>query len=221
MASYIFGDLKTKLATQISDPNIDTTVTGDALIDAEQEIFNKYDLTLNTGTQSNTVTVGTNTVASSMPTDFQRINNINITAPIGLARSLKDYYLNNDDFDARFTAFEQTVSGPLDYWTYYGGGQLKWGHLADQTYTISIRYTKNVAILSGDSDVPTIPQSFRELLMLGAKIRIYENKEDFDFAGQFQNRYADLLQDFISRYALRQVDIQANVRGSRFRAIRV
>jgi hypothetical protein len=58
--------------------------------------------------------------------------------------------------------------------------------------------------------------------MLGAKIRVYENKEDFDFAQQFQNRYADLLQDFLTRYANRQVDGQANIgQANRGRAVRV
>jgi hypothetical protein len=220
--SYIFGDLKTLLATQISDPNVDTTITGNALIDAELEIFNKYDLTLNSATQSNSVTSGTNTNASALPTNLQRVRNINITAPIAFAKSLKDFYLKPDDFDTRFTAFEQTVSGPLDWWTYYDGSTLKFGHLADQTYTILLRYTKSVTIMSADADIPTIPQAFRELLMLGAKIRVYENKEDFDFAQQFQNRYADLLQDFVTRYANRQVDGQANVgQSNRGRAVRV
>lgn len=219
--AYTYGDLKTLLATQISDSNVDTTITGNALIDAEQEIFNKFDLTLNSSTQSNTVTVGTNTNASALPTNLQRIRNISITAPVGLARSLKDYYLVPDVFDEQFNSDAQLTSGQLQYWTYYDGSTLKWGHLADQTYTIVIRYTKYVPFLSADADIPTIPQSFRELLMLGAKIRVYENKEDFDFAQQFQNRYADLLQDFLTRYSNRQVDTTSKVTGSRFRPVRI
>jgi hypothetical protein len=221
--SYTYGDLKTLLATQISDANVDTTITGNALIDTEQEIFNKYDLTLNSATQSNSVTQGTNTVASALPTNLQRIKNINITAPVGLARSLKDNYISPDDFDEQCTAFAQSNSSQLGSspWTYYDDQTLKWGALADLTYTISIRYTKYVPILSGSTDVPTMPESFRELLLLGSKIRIYENKEDFDFAQQFQNRYADLLQDFVSRYAVRQVDRMTVAKSSRFRAIKV
>lgn len=219
--SYTFGDLKTKLATQIGDPNVDTTITGDALVDAEQEIFNKYDLTLNSDTQTNTVAAGTNTNLSALPTNLQRIRNINITAPIGFARSLKKYYVTPEEFDAQYTAFEQTVVSSPEHWTYYDDRTLKFGHLTDQVYTLLIRYTKYVPIMSADADVPTVPQPFRELLTLGAKIRIYEEKEDFDYAQQFQNRYADLLQDFITRYSNRQVDRIAKVKGSRFRASRI
>jgi hypothetical protein len=222
--AYTFGDLKTKLATQISDPNVDTTITGDALIDAEQEIFNKFDITLNSATQSNTVAVNTNTPGTSLPTNLQRIRNVNITAPLALAGSLKKNYLDPDAFDEQCTAYQQSVVNPLAItpWTYYAGGVLTWGNLADQAYTILIRYTKYVPFMSADADVPTIPQAFRELLMLGAKIRVYENKEDFDFAQQFQNRYADLLQDFLTRYSTRQVDTQPNVgQANRGRAVRV
>lgn len=221
--AYTYGDLKTLLATQISDANVDTTITGNALIDAEQEIFNKYDLTLNSSTQSNTVAAGANTLTTVLPTNFQRIRNMNITAPTGFAQSLKKNYISPDEFDVVANAFVQSQTAPLGGtpWTFYDDLTIKFGSLADVAYTILIRYTKYVPIMSADADIPTVPQSFRELLMMGAKIRVYENKEDFDYAQQFQNRYADLLQDFVTRYSSRQVDTTTTVRGSRFRAQRV
>lgn len=66
-------------------------------------------------------------------------------------------------------------------------------------------------------DVPTIPQSFEEMLVLGAKIRVYEQKEDFDYASQFYNRYADSQEAFINRYSVRQVDKQVQVPTGRHR----
>jgi hypothetical protein len=71
--------------------------------------------------------------------------------------------------------------------------------------------------MSDDADVPVIPQSFEELLMLGAKMRVYEQKEDFDYASQFTNRYADLLEAFAVRYSTRQVDNQIVIPGARRR----
>jgi len=217
--AYTFLALKQKLATQISDPNVDTTITGDALVDAEQEIFNKFTLTLNSDTQSNSITSGTRTLGSSLPTDLQRVTNISILTPISYAKSLKDYYLTPDDFRKQFTAYQQAITAPLGYWTYIAS--VEFGNLADQNYTLLIDYTKSMSIMSADADVPSIPEPFRELLMLGAKIRIYEDKEDFDFAQQFQNRYADLLQDFLTRYSTNQIDSQPRIKGSRFRATRV
>lgn len=217
--AYTFLALKNKLATQISDPNVDTTITGDALVDAEQEIFNKFTVTLNSDTQSNSITSGTRVLGSALPTDLQRVNNISILTPISYAKSLKKYYLSPDDFREQFTAYQQAITAPLSYWTYISS--VEFGNLADQDYTLLIDYTKYVPIMSADADVPTVPEAFRELLMLGAKIRIYEDKEDFDFAQQFQNRYADLLQDFLTRYSTNQIDSQPRIKGSRFRATRV
>lgn len=217
--AYTFLALKTKLATQISDPNVDTTITGDALVDAEQEIFNKFTTTLNSTTATNTVSSGSRILATSLPTNLQRINNLSITSPSAYAKSLKDYYLTPDDFRKQYTAYAQTLTAPLGYWTYIDS--IEFGNLADQNYSLLIDYTFSVPVLSADGDVPTIPEVFRELLMLGAKIRIYEQKEDFDFAQQFQNRYADLLQDFLTRYSTNQIDVQPRIKGSRFRAVRV
>jgi len=71
--------------------------------------------------------------------------------------------------------------------------------------------------LSASSDIPLVPQAFEEMLMLGAKIRIYEQKEDFDYASQFQNRFADLVEAFTTRYSTRQVDNMVIIPGARGR----
>lgn len=216
--SYTLSDLQTKLLTQVGDPNLTTSVATDAIAYAEQEIFNKFDLTLNSSSQTNTVTSGTNTLASALPSDFQRTSDIVITSPTNAAGSLKDYFVTPEQFRQQFPSTALIGSGPLKYWTYWTSHEFSWN--ADQTYTLTLYYIKSVPILTSSSDVPTVPQSFEEMLMLGAKIRVYEQKEDFDYASQFYNRYADLEEAFISRYGVRQVDTQIQVGNNRQRATR-
>jgi hypothetical protein len=211
--AYTFSALKTKLQTQVGDANLSDSVAGDALNATEQHLFNTFDLTLNSAQQSNAVASGANTLTSSLPTDFQRIQNICITAPVGLMQSLKKYYLTPDAFRELYPSVIYT--GPLQQWTYWTG--VEFSTLADQDYTIKLDYTKSVPLMSASDDVPTVPQSFEELLMLGAKIRIYEQKEDFDYASQFVNRYADLVEAFTTRYSTRQIDYQVRVPSSRRR----
>jgi len=211
--SYIFSDLKTKLQTQVGDPNLDTTVAGDALAYTEQEIFNKFELTLNSASQNNSITSGTNVLTSTLPTDFQRTVDLVITAPANSAGSLKKYFVPPDQFRDSYPTI--IAAGPPRIWTYWTSHEFSTN--ADQTYTVKLYYCKNVPILSGASDIPTIPQSFEEMLVLGAKIRIYEQKEDFDYASQFYNRYADLEEAFVSRYSVNQVDIQVQVPSGRMR----
>lgn len=213
--AYTFLALKTKLAAQIGDPNLDTSIMGDALNYTEQSIFETFDLTLNSAQQTNSVTSGTNTLTSSLPSNFQRIVSLYVTAPAGLQVDLTDNYMTPKKFRQDFPSPTSGGSGPLSYWTYWTS--IEFSNNANQTYTLGIDYIKTITLMSADADVPTIPQSFEELLMLGAKIRIYEQKEDFDYANQFQNRYADLLESFVTRYSTRQVDNQVVIPGARSR----
>lgn len=209
--SYIFGDLKTKLATQIGDPSLDSTVMGDALNYTEQSIFNTFELTLNSATQTNAVASGANALTTALPTDFQKVTSLYITGPVGRESDITEQFVSPKEFRKQFPSV--TIASPLNYWTLFTN--IEFSTLADTNYTILLDYIKSVPLLSAVADIPTIPQSFEELLMLGAKMRVYEQKEDFDYAGQFQARYSDLLEAFVSRYSTRQVDAQFVIPGPR------
>lgn len=211
--AYTFLALKTKLAAQIGDPNLDTSLMEDALNYTEQSIFETFDLTLNSDQQTNSVTSGTNVLASALPDDFQRVSSLYVTAPTGLQADLTNSYLPPKQFRSQYPLPSTYGAGQLSYWTYWTS--IEFSNNANQTYTLGLDYIKTVPLMSADADVPTIPQSFEELLMLGAKTRIYEQKEDFDYAGQFTNRYADLIEAFITRYSTRQIDNQVVVPGAR------
>lgn len=212
--AYTFSDLKTKLQTQVGDPNLDDTVAGDALNYTQQEIFDKFDLTLNSATQTNAVAAGANVLTSAMPTDFQRVSSLYITSPVALGGNITDYFVSTKDFRTLYPA-AGTYTGPLQEWTLWTS--IEFAVNAAAAVTIKLDYIKTIPFMSAVSDVPTIPQSFEEMLMLGAKIRIFEQKEDFDYANQFTNRYADLQEAFTTRYSVRQVDHQVVIPGARSR----
>lgn len=212
--AFIYGDLKTKLQTQIGDPNLNDSVAGDALNYTQQAIFGTFDLTLNSATQSNSVTTGSSTLASALPSGLERITALYISSPTALATDLTDYFISVGEFRAAYPD-AGTYSGPLQWWTFFTS--VEFAMKATVDLTIKIDYIKAVDIMSVSSDIPTIPQAYEELLMLGAKIRVYEQKEDFDYAGQFTNRYADLVEAFITRYSTRQVDTQIVIPGARVR----
>lgn len=215
--AYNFADLKTKLKNQIGDANLDDTLAGDALNDAEQGIFNMFDLTLNSDTQTNAVASGANTLTDAEPSDLQRIYGLYITGPAGYAKDLTDYYVNPKDFRTLHPD-AGTYSGSLRDWTYFTNVEFSTNSPDD--LVVKIDYIKSVPRMSNTTDVPTIPEAFQELLLIGAKIRIFENKEDFDYANQFTNRYADLQEAFITRYGMRRVDNQVVVSGSMSRTYR-
>lgn len=213
--AYTFSALKTKLQIQVGDPNLSDSVAGDALNYTEQSLFNTFDLTLNSDTQTNALAAAATTLTTALPSDFQRVFSLYVTSPTGLAMDLTRYYVPPKDFRITHTASQALTTATPTYWTYFTN--IEFAYKADQAYVVKLDYVKSVELMSVDADVPTIPQSFEELLMLGAKIRIYEQKEDFDYANQFANRYADLVESFITRYSTRQVDYQVVVPGSRIR----
>lgn len=212
--AYTLLDLRTKLTTQIGDPNLDSTVMTDALNYTQQSIFNTFDLTLNSATQTNAVAAGANTLTDALPTTLQRITSLYITSPSALAANLTDYFIPIKDFRDNFPD-AGNYSGNLQWWSYLTS--VEFAVDATEAVVVKIDYIKSVPLLSATTDVPVIPESFEELLMLGAKTRIYEQKEDFDYASQFSNRYADLLEAFATRYSTRQVDNQMIVPGARTR----
>lgn len=209
--AYTVTDLKTKLRTQIGDQSLDSTVMLDALNYTEQSIFNTLELTLNSTYQSNSVLAGLNTLNTALPTDLQRITALYVTAPTGYATDLTECFISPKEFRKMYPVVDTT--NPLKYWTFWTG--VEFATLADQDHTIRIDYIKSMPLLSADADIPSIPQAFEELLILGAKMRIYEQKEDFDYAGQFQTRYGDLLEAFLTRYSTRQIDAQFVIPGPR------
>jgi hypothetical protein len=212
--AYTFLDLKTKLTTQIGDPNLDSTVMGDALNYTQQAIFGAFDLTLNSATQTNSIITGANTLVSALPTDLQRIMSLYVSSPIALANDLTDYFLKVKDFRTLYPHAGFYV-GPIKEWTYFTSIEFAMSSSAD--LTVQIDYIKTTPLLSAASDVPVIPETYEELLILGAKKRVYEQKEDFDYASQFSNTYADLLEAFTTRYSTRQVDNQVVIAGARSR----
>lgn len=213
--SYIFGDLKTKLQTQVDDPNLTDSIAGDALNYTQNSLFNTFDLTLNSSTQTNALAAGATSLTSALPTDFQRVYSLYITSPTGLSMDITRYYESPKDFRINHTASQLLNTSPPISWTYFTS--IEFAAKSDQAYTIKLDYIKSITVMSVSSDAPTIPQAFEELLILGAKMRIYEQKEDFDYASQFSNRYADQVEAFITRYGMRQVDNQVVIPGSRTR----
>lgn len=212
--AFTFLALKNKLTTQIGDPNLDSTVMGDALNYTEQSIFSAFDLTLNSAQQTNAVASGANTLTTALPSNLERISSLYVSSPAASARNLTEYFVKVKDFRTLYPS-AGTDTGSLQEWTYYTS--VEFAVLASEATTIKLDYIKGVTIMSADADVPTIPQAYEELLMLGSKMRVYEQKEDFDYAGQFTNRYADLLEAFVTRYSTRQVDYQVVVPGARNR----
>jgi hypothetical protein len=92
-----------------------------------------------------------------------------------------------------------TYSQP-HYWTEYAN-QIYFNCPADLAYTLKQFYQKTPTELSADSDIPELPQNFREAIVLGAAYRCEEERDNYDIAAVVQNRFNDRVSDLIMRLA--------------------
>lgn len=204
--AYDLSTLVDKLKIRIGDSDMDSNLLIDALNYAQQQVFEGYDLTLNSATQTNSLAVNARTLTTALPDDFERVKALYITSPVALAKDLTTGYVDPKTFRLNFTNPALLAPNPPTWWTYWT--TIEFAYLSNLTYTVLLDYVKTIPIMDSDSDVPVIPQSNEELLMLGAMIRAYEDKEDFDYASQFKDRYNMLLETFTTRFSTRQVDYQ-------------
>lgn len=74
---------------------------------------------------------------------------------------------------------------------------------AQKFYNIHVYYLAKPTEMVENTDVPTIPQEFQEILILGAMARAEQARDNFDFAQIYENKYYELLTNMTLRYGLR------------------
>ena len=86
----------------------------------------------------------------------------------------------------------------------------------DKAYALLLRYKKRPSELVNSTDVPLLPQEFRELLVIGAAFRIFEIKDDFVQASYLKSRYDELAMKLVQRYSRKQTGAPSIMRINRY-----
>ena len=69
-------------------------------------------------------------------------------------------------------------------WWYLSSSTVVTVYPADTTASVTVRYSKTGVELSAAGDTPLLPSRFHDLIVDGAAVRAYKNKDNFE-AGQF------------------------------------
>lgn len=201
--SYNLGTIVSRVQSKLDDEDYPTSVIKDFVNDTQQEIFNGYRLPFNETTFSGTVASGSdklNFVSSA--TDYQRVVGLRITSPTAYEKDLSNYYVPYRRFRNSYPdPTSQTASQPL-YWSTYGF-VIYFTSPTDQDYVIDMDYIKEATLISDDTDVPELPASWQEVLVLGTYIRCLERNDDHDIAEYHRSKqggYLDQVQTLASRY---------------------
>lgn len=204
--AYQTSDIVTLVQKRVRDSNYDSTEIVGYLNDTQNDVFNEYRLPFMETIQNYTVTIGVSDITNNggLPTNYtQAIDLTNTyTSNEGVIR-----YKDTTEIDTLYPDPDDTtvnVSGVPKYWYFYAQ-TIKLFPVPDKAYTLTLRYYKKPTLLSANSDVPSIPSQFQELLVVGAAYRVLQVKDSYDQASVLQNKYDELLQKLVMQTAQNQV----------------
>jgi len=194
---------------KLDDTSYDTSIIDRFINDTQREIFNTYELPFQEKVFAGSLPSGA--YIFTLPSDYQMTQSMVLTNE-GFRKDLSHQYVDFRDFNAWYPTPSEYVAGPPDVWTLYGN-QLYFTRPTDDAYTISLFYLKTAKELTGDTDVPEIPEAWGEILVLGAYYRVLERNEDFDQAAFIRDGdYADMVDLMVARLSQRQSASPSTIR---------
>ncbi len=213
--AYTLGQLVTDVRNKLDDSNFDSTLIKEFVNDAQRYIVNKHYFKFMEGTYSAPLTI--DTFSYDLPSDVETVETFRFTDPDGQEHDLTDHYLTFIEFDNLFPDPAGDDNGVPRHWTIREGNFLVYPK-PDQAFTLNIRYKKIPTALSGDSDVPQIPERYKEMLVLGALVRAHKFNDNYDLAQVEQNALDELLLDAVAKTYTRQTGRPAVMRVNGRRA---
>lgn len=214
--SFIAGDIVTRVQQRVRDTGYSSTEIKGYLNDTQNDVFNEYRLPFMETTHDYTFTVGVSDITngSGLPTDYVQAIDLFLTTtgqervvPFRDVRQIDTYHPDPADTTLN-------PAGTPQSWYLYARTPRVFP-TPDLAYTATLRYYKRPTLLSSDSDVPSLPSEFEELLVVGAAYRVLQAKDQYDQAGILQNKYDELLQKLVVKYSVPQVGTPMRIRTNR------
>jgi hypothetical protein len=198
------------LDDKLDDTSYDPEIVDRFINDTQRAIFNLYELPFMEKVFSGLLPAGESIF--EFPLDYQLAQMLILVDSNSASVDLTHQFIPFDEFFRAFPDPESTDAGRPSVWTSHGN-KIYLNRPTDDSYTLKLFYIKAPDLLDDDNDVPEIPESFSEVLVLGAYYRILERNEDFDQAAFIKNGdYLDELEKMVARLGKRQVG-KPNVMG--------
>lgn len=190
------------LEDKLDDEGYPASVVDRFINDAQRDIFNTYELPFTEATfEGNMAAGGT---VYNMPNDVQVIQTLKIVSPDKDINDISRNYLSFREFNSRFPVPGNNEPSAPMHWTSHSG-KVYFSAPTSEDFTMKIFYNKKPAELQDETDVPSIPEEFGEVLVLGAYIRCLERNEDFDLAAYYRDgEYARMTDQMLFRLSKRQ-----------------
>lgn len=198
--AYNLLDLRTRVRKKIKDTAYDADSIDGFVYDAICEIAALYPWKEFQKIVTGALTVGEYTFEQQ--DDHELTTRLIMVHPTNANSywNMTKWYLPSDTFFERFPSPEDNGSSQPVYWTEHGD-QIYFNCPVNLAYELRQFYQRVPTELTADADVPDLPITFREAIVLGASYRCEEERDNYDIAAVLQNRFNDKVGDLIIRHA--------------------
>jgi hypothetical protein len=198
---YNVLDLQTAVQDDLKDSSFNATRILRYLNYGQLAIFNTHLFKFCEKAVTQTLVVGTFTLTPQ--SDQQQIIGGTLIDPTNTTYRIilnKDNYLPPRDYFEQYPDPTIYANAPPTVWTEYGS-TLYFDRKLDKAYSFTVRYYKTPVALSSPTDVPSVPEAFRELLEAYADFRGEKFRGNHDIAAIYKQEFEDGLESMSLRYA--------------------
>lgn len=192
--AYQLSTVRSRIQDKLNDPNFSTSVLTQFVNDGQRDIIiqSKPQLSRLEGTW--TTSIGSNVLTTSV-TDMLVPLSFKLFTPINYAMKLP--FIEYDDVDLFYPNVGLLGTGPPIAWSAFTGVPFVVNN-ADAVYTLKGKYLQVPPELVNDSDVPILPVTFSEILVLSGYKRGLEYNDDANTAQVIQQQIDSKILDMNS-----------------------
>lgn len=143
---------------------------------------------------SDTLSASAGDTSVDFPEDMLAWTGVYATVPT--VHDLADEYTDYSSFMSQHANFASSAAGRAHRWTDFGNG-MRFAAPLDVDHEFQLDYVREPVPMEADSDECEIPARYEELVARGAKARIMEIEEDYQYAQQERDLLDPLVTAFI------------------------
>lgn len=210
------AQIRAAVRRKLDDDQYDATTIDEAANDFQNEIFASHrirsmeasaDLAINTGDTS-----------VEMPRDFLTMLEMVIIEPNSQFRSIKDDYVDYNEFMRTFANYSISSASRIGNWTDFGNG-IRLSAPSDGDYSLVLDYLRQPKYMERDNDRSEFKRMYRELIVLGTLARVMEVNEDYAEGSQERDKLDGLVTSFVRNEGRGGFKIGPNIIATRRRRI--
>lgn len=192
--AYQLSTIRSRIQDKLDNSSFSTSILTQFVNDGLRDVVIQAKPPQYRQETSYTTSVGSNVLTTSA-TDVLVPLNMRIFTPINYAMLLP--FMEYQDVDLYYPNVGLLGTGPPIAWTTFDLAPSVVNN-ADQVYTLKSKYLQAPVELVNDTDVPLLPVTFSEILVLAGYKRALEHDDDFDQAQVVQLQIDSKIMDMTS-----------------------